>query len=219
MAHQGSAVYFAQYPHSFISRFYDSIGLKSPKLQYQSWAGSSPEMPLSRTPYDMVGSEPASYGFYFGSKFGQRRGVWVIDPWGKKLRGAPISNSAREELLRWRQGPQLPEKRPQHHGDEISRQLDQVTLEEHIMKLYGISRETIRTFLSPVEGGGSGLGADAISAYADYAADMLLSKRYRGGDQMFPRGNGDIARLMMKTLIPESISGAGERWREFAAGM
>ena len=72
MAHQGSAVYFAQYPHSFISDFYDSIGLRSPKLQYQSWGGSSPEMPLSRTPYDMVGSEPASYGFYFGSNFGQR---------------------------------------------------------------------------------------------------------------------------------------------------
>ena len=207
MAHQGSAVYFAQYPHSFISDFYDSIGLKSPKLQYQSWGGSSPEMPLSRTPYDMVGSEPASYGFYFGSKFGQSLGVWVTDPWGKKLRGAPISNSAREELLKWRQGPQLPEKRPQHHGDEISRQLDQVTLEEHIMKLYGISRETIRTFLSPVEGGGWGLGADAISAYADYAADMLYPNDPDGEDQMFPRGNGDLARLMMKTLIPNSISG------------
>jgi spermidine dehydrogenase len=207
MAHQGSAVYFAQYPHSFISDFYDSIGLKSPKLQYQSWGGSSPEMPLSRTPYDMVGSEPASYGFYFGSKFGQSLGVWVTDPWGKKLRGAPISNSAREELLKWRQGPQLPEKRPQHHGDEISRQLDQVTLEEHIMKLYGISRETIRTFLSPVEGGGWGLGADAISAYADYAADMLYPNDPDGEDQMFLRGNGDLARLMMKTLIPNSISG------------
>ena len=207
MAHQGSAVYFAQYPHSFISDFYDSIGLKSPKLQYQGWGGSSPEMPLSRTPYDMVGSEPASYGFYFGSKFGQSLGVWVTDPWGKKLRGAPISDSAREELLKWRQGPQLPEKRPQRHGDEISRQLDQVTLEKHMMELYGISRETIRTFLSPVEGGGSGLGADAISAYADYAADVLYPNDPDGEDQMFPRGNGDLARLMMKTLIPNSISG------------
>jgi spermidine dehydrogenase len=207
MAHQGSAVYFAQYPNSFISSFYDSIGLKSPKLQYQSWGGSSPEIPLSRTPYDMVGSEPASYGFYFGSKFGQSPGVWVTDPWGKKLQGAPISGTAREELLKWRQGPQIPEKRPLRHGDEISRQLDQITLEEHMMKLYGISRETIRTFLSPVEGGGSGLGADALSAYADYAADVLYPNDPEGEDQMFPRGNGDMARLMVKTLIPDSISG------------
>jgi spermidine dehydrogenase len=207
MAHQGSAVYFAQYPKSFISDFYQSIGLKSPKLQYQSWGHGSPEMALSRTPYDMLGREPASYGFYFGSKFGRDPGMWLTDPWGKRLQGAPISASAREELLKWRQGPARPEKMPQHHGDEISRQLDQVTLEEHMMKLYGISRETIRIFLSPVEGGGSGLGADAISAYADYAADVLYPNDPDGEDQMFPRGNGDMARLMIKTLIPDSISG------------
>ncbi len=208
LAHQGSAVYLVQYPHSFIARFYDSIGLKTPKLQYQSWAGGAPEIPLSKTPYDMVGSEPATYGFYFGAKFGGGAGVWLIDPWGKKLQGAPISDAARADLLRWRRGPAVPEKRPQYHGDEISRQLDQITLEEHMMRLYGIRRETIRTFLSPVEGGGSGLGPDALSAYADYAADMLHPLDTEDGDQMFPRGNGDIARLMMKALIPDAISGA-----------
>ncbi|MFZ0519936.1 MAG: FAD/NAD(P)-binding protein [Candidatus Acidiferrales bacterium] len=209
LAHQGSAVYFVQYPHSFIARFYDSIGLKAPKLQYQSWAGSAPEIPLSKTPYDMVGSEPATYGFYFGAKFDRGgSGAWLIDPWGKKLQGAPISETARAELLQWRHGPLVPEKRPQYHGDDISRQLDQITLEEHMMRLYGISRETIRTFLSPVEGGGSGLGPDVLSAYADYAADMLHPLDTEDGDQMFPRGNGDIARLMMKALIPDAISGA-----------
>ena len=208
LAHQGSAVYFVQYPHSFLARFYDSIGLKTPKLQYQSWAGAAPEIPLSKTPYDMVGSEPATYGFYFGAKFGGGLGVWLIDPWGQELRGAPISDAARADLLRWRRGPALSEKRPQYHGDEISRQLDQITLEEHMMRLYGISRETIRAFLSPVEGGGSGLGPDALSAYADYAADMLHPLETEDGDQMLPRGNGDIARLMMKALVPDAISGA-----------
>jgi spermidine dehydrogenase len=207
LAHQGSAVFFVQYPHSFLSSFYDSIGLKNPKLQYQAWAGPSPEMQLSKTPYDMVGSEPATYGFYFGSKFGQNPGMWLIDPWGKKLLGAPISAAARAELLQWRKGPLVPEKRPQFHGDPISRHLDQITLEDHMVQQFGISRETIRTFLSPVEGGGSGLGPDVLSAYADYAADMLHPLDTDDGDQMFPRGNGDIARLMMKTLIPNSISG------------
>ena len=217
LAHQGSAVYFVQYPHSFIARFYDSIGLKAPKLQYQSWAGPAPEIPLSKTPYDMVGSEPATYGFYFGAKFDRGgSGLWLIDPWGKKLQGAPISETARAELLQWRRGPLVPEKRPQYHGDDISRQLDQITLEEHMMRLYGISRETIRTFLSPVEGGGSGLGPDALSAYADYAADMLHPLDTEDGDQMFPRGNGDIARLMMKALIPAAISGGRIAWTKFA---
>jgi spermidine dehydrogenase len=209
LAHQGSAVFFVQYPHSFLANFYDSIGLKIPKLQYQTWAGPSPEMQLSRTPYDMVGSEPETYGFYFGAKFGQNPGIWLVDPWGKKLDGAPISPGARADLLRWRKGPAAPEKRPQYHGDQISRQLDQITLEDHIVERYGISRETIRTFLSPVDGGGSGLGPDVLSAYADYAADLLHPLDTEDGDQMFPRGNGDIARLMMKTLIPNSISGSG----------
>jgi spermidine dehydrogenase len=210
IAHQGSAVFFLQYPQSFISRFYDSIGLTAPKLQYQTWGGSSPEMQISKTPYDMVGSEPATYGFYFGSKFGQQPGMWLIDPWGKKLQGAPIAEAALAELLQWRQGPRSPEKRPQQHGDPISKQLDQITLEEHMMELYGISRETIRTFLSPVEGGGSGLGPDVLSAYADYAAELLHPWDAEDGDQMFPRGNGDIARLMLKTLIPNAISGAAD---------
>jgi spermidine dehydrogenase len=32
IAHQGSAIYLVPYPHSFIGRFYDSIGLHTPKL-------------------------------------------------------------------------------------------------------------------------------------------------------------------------------------------
>jgi spermidine dehydrogenase len=207
MAHQGSAVFFAQYPQSFLARFYDSIGLKSSKLEYQSWGGPQPALPLSHTPYDMVGSEPASYGLYFGSKFGRTPGMWLVDPWGKKLEGAPISEKARAELLKWRAGPQKPDPRPKFEGDDVSRRLDTMTLEDHMVELYGISRETIRSFLSPVEGGGSGLGPDALSAYADYAADLLHPLESDDTDQMFPGGNTEIARLMVKSLIPESISG------------
>jgi spermidine dehydrogenase len=144
---------------------------------------------------------------YFGAKFGQEPGIWLIDPWERKLEGAPISESARAELLKWRAGPQQEEKRPKYFGDRISRHLDSITLEEHMMRRFGISRETIRTFLSPVEGGGSGLGPDALSAYADYAADMLHPLQSDETDQMFPGGNTGIARLMVKTLIPESVAG------------
>ncbi len=209
MAHQGSAVFFVQYPHSFLARFYDSIGLTTPRLQYQKWAGPGKEMPLSKTRYDMVGSEPATYGLYFGAKFGQKPGMWLVDPWKKKLEGAPISQTARAELLKWRAGPQQEEKRPQYFGDEISRHLDSITLEDHMMRRFGISRETIRTYLSPVEGGGSGLGPDALSAFADYAADLLHPLQSDDTDQMFPGGNTGIARLMVKTLIPQSIAGDG----------
>jgi spermidine dehydrogenase len=207
IAHQGSAVFFVQYPHSFIARFYESIGMKTPRLQYQRWGGPSPEIPLGHTPYEMVGSEPKTYGFYFGAKFGATPGAWLIDPWGKKLESAPISPTERAELLKWRAGPVQKEQKPRYHGDEISRRLDTITIEENLMQRFGISRETIRTFLSPVEGGGSGLGPDVLSAYADYAADLLHPLDSDDTDQMFPGGNTGFARLITKTLIPESIAG------------
>jgi spermidine dehydrogenase len=206
VGHQGSALFWAPYPHSFIARFYDSIGLKTPRLEYQKWAGPAPELPLARTPY--LGSAP--YGLYFGAKFGQPQGVWLTDPWGekvggKKLEGAPISANAREELLRY-QSDSTPAQKPQYRGDAISRRLDTITLEDFMMERYGISRETIRTF-APDEGGGFGLGPDALSGYTAYAFDEL-GPIPDDGTEMFPDGNSGIARLIAKTLIPESIAGS-----------
>jgi spermidine dehydrogenase len=211
VGHQGSALFWPPYPHSFIARFYESIGLKAPRLDYQKWAGPAPEIPLGRTPY--LGSAP--YGLYFGAKFGQPKGVWVTDPWGeksggeklgaKKLEGAPISAKAREDLLRY-QADSAPPQKPQYRGDAISRRLDTITLEDFMMERYGISRETIRTF-APDEGGGFGLGPDALSAYTAYAFDEL-GPIPDDGTEMFPDGNSGIARLIVKTLIPDSIAGS-----------
>jgi spermidine dehydrogenase len=212
IAHQGSAIYQIQYPHSFLAGFYDSIGLKVPQLTYQKWAGPEPEFPLSKTPYEAAGLQHGQYGFWFGAKFGQAPGMWLIDPAGKNLKGAPVLKETRLEWLRWLKGEPVEKtkfERPQVEGDAISRYLDSITLEQHYMERFGLSRETIRTFLSPVEGGGSGLGPDALSAYSDYAFEMLhpLPEENGGSDQMFPGGNTTIARLMLKSLIPSAING------------
>jgi spermidine dehydrogenase len=199
IGHQGSALFWPPYPHSFIARFYESIGLKTPRLEYQKWAGPAPEIPLTRTPY--LGSAP--YGLYFGKKFGQPQGVWVTDP--KKLERAPLSAKAREEFLRT-QSPDQTAQKPQYRGDAISRRLDTITLEQHLMEKYGVSRDTVRTFLSD-EGGGFGLGPDALSGYTGYAFDEL-GPIPEDGTEMFPDGNSGIARLIAKTLIPESIAGS-----------
>ncbi len=210
--HQGSAIFQLQYPHSFLAHFYDSIGLKVPKLTYQKWGGTQPEFPLSRTPYEAVGLQHGQYGFWFGPKFGLNPGLLLVDPVGKKLKGAPVTETARTEWLGWLKGEaseRVKFERPKVEGDAISRYLDSITLEQHYMERFGISRETVRTFLSPVEGGGAGLGPDALSAYSDYAFEMLHPLRDEAGetDQMFPGGNTTIARLMVKTLIPAAING------------
>src|SRR5262249_26736326 len=94
-------------------------------------------------------------------------------------------------------------------GDDISRQLDTITLEEHLMARHRINRDTVRNFLSPVEGGGYGLGPDALSAYCAYAIETEFpgDGDEAAGGQMVPDGNSGFARLMVKTLVPNAIAG------------
>ncbi len=206
--HQGSAACFPPLENSFLSSFYDSIGIQWNQFVYQKWSGPAPELPIETAPYPTGGK---TSGFFFGSKFGHPEGLWLTDPWGKRLQGAPISEQARRELLRRQDEDRKPFRKhssqPKVHGDEASRHLDSITLEQHFTEEYGLSPSTTRTFLSPLAGGGSGLGADALSAYAEYAADVLLPWQYDKGAQMFPGGNAGVARHLMKQLVPEAISG------------
>ena len=204
VAHQASAIFLVPRKGGYTDQFYELIGMDRSVLEYQRWGGPAPEMPLSHSPY----GQTRNYGFYFGPQFGQRPGVWVLDPWGKKLAGAPLPDEVKAELMRYRT-VRTPLPRPQTEGDAVSRQLDAITLEEHLMARHQISRETVRRFLSPVEGGGYGLGPDVLSAYCAYAIDL----EYPGdrdnslGDQMFPDGNAAFARLMVKTLVPDAFPG------------
>ena len=204
VAHQASAMFPVPKAGGWTAGVYDMIGMDRSHFEYQRWSGPSPEMPLGQTPY----GQSRNYGFWFGPRFGQRPGVWVIDPWGRQLEGAPLSDDVKADLMRYRtvrdDGP-----RPQKEGDVISRQLDTITLEEHLMTRHRISRATVREFLSPVEGGGYGLGPDVLSAYCAYAPETEYPDDGDAalGDQMFPDGNAGFARLMVKTVIPEAFAG------------
>lgn len=199
MGPQGSDHFQVPYPHSFIARFYDLIGLDLRAFRYQSWNSSSPQVPLGTSFEDMR----PPVGFYFGAKFGQQPGMWLIDPWGKKLQGAPISAATRAELLKYqgqsRQG--LPFEYP---GDEKSRRLDSVTIQDYLTETYGLSVPTIQSFLAD-EGGGFGAGPDVLSAYCLYAFDA--EHPLNDVNHSFPGGNAGIGRQMVKTLIPQAIAG------------
>jgi spermidine dehydrogenase len=208
MVHQGSAACFPPLPSDPLAEFYASIGVDWNQFKYQERTGAAQALDIQTAPYGVGG--PTS-GFYFGAKFGHPDGVWVRDPWGSKLAGAPIPDPAKRELLGMRESDRKPfsthRDQPKEHGDAASRHLDSVTLEQHLMETYGLSRETVRTYLSPISGGGSGLGADVLSAYCEYAADVLLPWDYKRGAQMFPGGNTGIARHILKQSIPGAITG------------
>ena len=208
MVHQGSAACFPPLRSDFLAGFYDSIGVDWNQFRYQQWTGPEKGPEIQAAPYGVGGT---TSGFYFGAKFGHPEGVWIRDPWGTRLAGAPISAQAKAELLGMREADRKPFSahrfQPKEHGDAASRHLDSVTLEQHLMDSYNLSRETVRTYLSPISGGGSGLGADALSAYCEYAADVLLPWDYKQGAQMFPGGNTGVARHILKQLIPNALSG------------
>lgn len=200
MGPQGADHFQVPLPHSFMARFFEQIGLNWREFEYQKWNSSSPEIPVGNSFEDARGP----VGFYFGAKFGQKPGMWLIDPWKKKFQGAPISEKMRAELLRYnqQQKPGLPFAYP---GDEKSRQLDSVTMERYMMETYGLSRETIRTFMAE-EGGGFGAGPDVVSAYCIYAFDV--DRSMDEPSLSFPGGNDGLGRHMVKRLIPDAIAGS-----------
>lgn len=200
IASQGSAMWFQPMPGSFLEHFYDTLGIDPRQFQYQKNAGS---IATGVTPYAGDGS---NFGFYFGAGAGRADGTWLVDPWTKKLEGAPIAAEAKRELLAMQTTPDHHPK-PRRHGDAIARQLDSITLEDDLMMRHGLSRDTIRRYLSPVTGGGSGIGADVLSAYSDYAPDLLFPWEQQHGPQMFPGGNTGVARHIVKALLPNAIAG------------
>jgi len=135
---------------------------------------------------------------------------------GRRLTGAPISDQIKRELLGMREADRKPFSthrfQPKEHGDAASRHLDSVTLEQHLMDTYRLSRETVRTYLSPISGGGSGLGGRAFRLLR-VCGLTFAALGLQQGAQMFPGRNTGVARHILKQLIPTAISGGASMLR------
>ncbi|PYV17777.1 MAG: FAD-dependent oxidoreductase [Acidobacteria bacterium] len=213
LAPQASVHFQPPYPNSFLKHVYDAIGLDWEAFKaYQKWQGRSPEISLPRSPYGVghVHGKPAE-AFFFGAKFGQKPGIWITDPWGKTLDGAPFSDSIRKDLLALHgDHTVVPPLVYDYPGDAISRQLDSMTIEHYLVRTYGVSREAIRLLVTPETSGGFGLGPDVLSAFLQYEWSKVIptvDDSMETGLQMFPGGNSGMIRLFVKTLIPASIEG------------
>jgi spermidine dehydrogenase len=203
IAHQGSTWYQPPLPGTFLSEFYDSVGITARQFEYQRWDGGTPEIPLG-PPYFEDGPSGASHSaLFFGAKFGHKDGLLVVDPWRTGLIGTPISREDRAGLIRMQTKPIAA---PKQDGDALARHLDNITLEQHLMNSYGLSQEAVRTYLLPVSDS-YGIGPDVVSGYAEYAYDILLPWDRSKGQQLFPGGNDGVARHITQTLIPDSIPG------------
>ena len=213
MAPQASVHFQPPYPNSFLKHVYDAIGLDWDAFKsYQTWQGPSPEISLPRSPYGVghINGKPAE-AFFFGAKFGHQPGIWITDPWGKNLQGAPFSESMRKDLVALHGDHYVaPPLVYDYPGDAVSRQLDSMTLEDYLVRTYGASSDAIRLFVTPETSGGFGLGPDALSAFLQYEWSKVIptvDDSMATGLQMFPGGNSGMIRLLVKTLIPAAIEG------------
>jgi spermidine dehydrogenase len=209
---QGSVHFQPPYPNSFLSSVYEAMGLDWNAFKsYQEWQGPSPKISLPRSPYGAGTIDgKTAYGFFFGAKFGYRPGIWVKDPWGKNLEGTPFSEKTRQEMLALQHDRHIvPPLVYDYPGDAVSRQLDSMTIEDYLVRTYGVSRETIRLGTSE-DAGGFGLGPDVLSAFLIYEWEKTVptvDNSMETGIQMFPGGNSGMVRLMVKTLIPAAFDG------------
>src|SRR5439155_3568140 len=128
-----------------------------------------------------------------------------------KLEGTPFDEKTRKEMIRLNDDqPVVPPLVYDYPGDTVSRQLDAMTLEDYLMRTYGVSRETIRFFVAGEMSGGFGLGPDALSGFLEHEWSKTIptvDDSMATGIEMFPGGNSGIIRLLIKTLIPEANEG------------
>jgi spermidine dehydrogenase len=203
IAPQGSAMFFPPLPGSSLLAFYESIGFNGQALAYQRTAGDASNIPVANTTYAGNGK---NLGMFFGARFGHPEGLWVTDPWGKQLAGTPFSDKVKREMLGQTKPANVQVPEPKAYGDAACRALDQITMEELMMKRDGIRCDTIRSYM-PYAASGAGASADAISAVADFIPDLQFPWDSRRGPQMFPGGNAGIARYQLKALIPDALPG------------
>lgn len=195
-APQGSDHFTSPPAGSFFADYYDRIGVAPSEFEYQSWGSSSPEIPVGRS-FEFIQNP---YGFFFGAKFGQQPGMWLIDPWEKQLVDAPLAEATRAELLQYQKIHSQPRT-----GSVHTPEMDSITMETFMMKQYGLSRETIRTFFTPGPGDPYGIGPDVLSACC--WGGGVMNRGLGTHSHSFPGGNDGIARHMVKTLVPDAIPG------------
>ena len=199
MAPQGSN-WFA-IPSS-VEHFYERIGVNWREFKYQEWSGPAPAMPLSRSSYHHARQlpSPANFGFYFGAAFGQRPGMWLIDPWNR-LERAPFSSQLQVDFAKFLTAYN---QEPIHKSEAELRRLDTISAEDALIEHCGVSREFIRLFVAPHEAAARGLGPDALSG-AWYV--RMIGRRGDIERHSFPDGNTGFTRHIVKTLITNAIPG------------
>jgi spermidine dehydrogenase len=192
--------------YAHVMKLWDEIGMPR-SYDFADPIGAAASLKFARDNYDpMYHEDAASLGYFFDTPFASKQ-AWVIDPWSDDLLRAPISPEIRRSWLGWTHAPVLT------RGDEAStdRWFDSMSYGDLIVRELGLSKEVFRLSDPLVATGDYGVSSDAISAYAAKLIGLPGTRERlpAGGDSFsFPGGNTAILRHIVKSLLPDAITGS-----------
>lgn len=161
--------------------------LKIPRdFAWQKWDG---ELRIPRDNYshmDGIADKQVDVGYFFGKRL-------IRNIFANRLEGTPFSDPVKRDLMKWRTAT----------GGNDEKHLDTITYKAYIERELGLSPEVTK-FVEPIVGLICGASPDAVCARAGH---YLVRPMNSPATISFPGGNTTFARHLVRSLIPDSMSG------------
>jgi spermidine dehydrogenase len=200
----------SSYPKYFAKGFYRSLGLL-PSVFFDKQTFGADVLAPGSTPF---GSGETGESSFTNS----------TEAWNRFLQIAPLSPAAKQDFDRLRHDRK--DYFPGLSSDEKKQKLATISYADYLTKTIGVSPEIIRLYQAAPHGL-FGVGIDAVSAQDAWGLGFLgfagLNLAPGAGKGMnrdcipneeaekyffhFPDGNASIARLLVRSLIPDAIPG------------
>lgn len=188
-------------------KIYRSLGIPS-DFSYQKLASHLEDLWFDTTNFGhMLWLDAPNGGAFFDDAGDATSSSWVKNFWRNGYQNAPLPPQVKKDI--WL----LMRPSPNENSDTFERELDTITFKAYLEKVLGHPSPVV-SLIDPILASVMGLGCDAISAYG--AHQVLMPGIARGGLPLptnhqpwhsFPGGNDGICRFLLKSLIPEAISG------------
>ena len=196
---QGSNDFAAPNPGSgsLTDAFFTEFALPR-QYTWQSWDAHLKPLRFARDNYsnmDGFQESQVDVGYFFGEG-PDGKPIWKRNIWNNGLKDAPFSDSARRDLLHWRDN-----NRPV--SDAENRYLDTLTYKDYLEKVHHYD-PAVASFVEPIVGLLAGVSTDAASARLGRQLVELPGKPMA---LSFPGGNSPFPRALLRSLLPAALPG------------
>jgi spermidine dehydrogenase len=165
---------------------------------WQSWDAHLKPLRFARDNYsnmDGFQESQVDVGYFFGEG-PDGKPLWRRNIWQNDLKDAPLSDTARRDLLHWRAN-----NRPVSESE--NRYLDTLSYKDYLEKVHRYDPAVTR-FVEPIVGLLAGVSPDAASARL---GRQLVEEPGRPMALSFPGGNSPFPRALLRALLPGALPG------------